>query len=65
MWKTRSDRLFSFGIFYFKRLKWFMADQDSLLNLKMLLAPRIFFGNISVFYDSLRIIGSGASSKVN
>ncbi|CAD8066591.1 unnamed protein product [Paramecium primaurelia] len=65
MWKvSEQDELCSFGIYYVNRIKWFDSDHNSLNLLKIHLSPKVFFGNISIFYDSGSIIGSGASSKV-
>ena len=65
MWKvSEQDELCSFGIYYMNRIKWFDSDHNSLNLLKIHLSPKVFFGNISIFYDSGSIIGSGASSKV-
>ncbi|CAD8096059.1 unnamed protein product [Paramecium sonneborni] len=65
MWKlSEQEELSSFGIYYQNRIKWFDSDHNSLNLLKIHLSPKVFFGNISIFYDSGSIIGSGASSKV-
>ncbi|CAD8122521.1 unnamed protein product [Paramecium sonneborni] len=65
MWKkSEHEQLCCFGILYKKRIKWFWGDHTELNNLKMYLSNRVFFGNISIFYESTQIIGSGASSKV-
>ncbi|CAD8194952.1 unnamed protein product [Paramecium octaurelia] len=64
MWKiSEQDELSSFGIYYVNRIKWFDSDHNQLNLLKIHLSPKVFFGNISIFYDSGSIIGSGASSK--
>jgi hypothetical protein len=65
MWKnSENDELSSFGIYYLNRIKWFDSDHNSLDLLKMHISGRVFFGNISLFYESSFLIGSGASSKV-
>ncbi|CAD8105834.1 unnamed protein product [Paramecium primaurelia] len=65
MWKkSEHEQLCCFGILYQKRIKWFWGDHKELNLLKMYLSNRVFFGNISIFYESSQIIGSGASSKV-
>ncbi|CAD8128322.1 unnamed protein product [Paramecium sonneborni] len=65
MWKSNeNEELCSFGIYYNNRIKWFDSDHNSLNLLKVHLSGRVFFGNISIFYDSNQIIGQGASSKV-
>ena len=53
MWKTSdNEELCSFGIYYNNRIKWFDSDHTSLNLLKIHLSARVFFGNISIFYDS-------------
>ncbi|CAD8096724.1 unnamed protein product [Paramecium sonneborni] len=65
MWKiSDNEELCSFGIYYNNRIKWFDSDHNSLNLLKIHLSGKVFFGNISIFYDSNQIIGQGASSKV-
>lgn len=55
----------SFGIIIADQIKWFEGDQTQLTELKLAIGNRIFFGNISLFYDSITVIGSGASCKVS
>ncbi|CAD8191843.1 unnamed protein product [Paramecium pentaurelia] len=65
MWKiSENEELCAFGIYYNNRIKWFDSDHNSLNLLKIYLSARVFFGNISIFYDSNQILGQGASSKV-
>ncbi|CAD8147896.1 unnamed protein product [Paramecium pentaurelia] len=65
MWKASdNEQLCSFGIYYNNRIKWFDSDHNSLNLLKIHLSGKVFFGNISIFYDSNQILGQGASSKV-
>ncbi|CAK87783.1 unnamed protein product (macronuclear) [Paramecium tetraurelia] len=65
MWKvSENEELCAFGIYYNNRIKWFDSDHNSLNLLKIHLSARVFFGNISIFYDSNQILGQGASSKV-
>lgn len=66
LWKFTEDgkTLKSFGLVYDEKIKWFDCEPQSILELKAALGNKIFFGNISLFYDSLNLIGSGASCKV-
>ncbi|KAM3143099.1 hypothetical protein pb186bvf_004685 [Paramecium bursaria] len=65
LWKnSENDELSKFGLLYGQKVKWFESDNNTLNSLKYLLANKLFFGNIINFYDSLSILGTGASSKV-
>jgi hypothetical protein len=66
LWKFTEDGkiLKSFGLVYDEKIKWFDCESQSILDLKLALGNKLFFGNISLFYDSLNLIGSGASCKV-
>lgn len=58
LWKqSDNNELTSFGVLYVNRIKWFDADSTSLELLKIHLSPRVFFGNITIFYETGQVIG--------